>query len=82
MRLGPCQQWRGFLLSGARVSLNSLSRAVDDLNAHTRRLEAAKARRAELRLELDAVTAVIESAQSAIATTEKLVRELAEKVGQ
>jgi hypothetical protein len=35
-----------------------------------------------LRLELDAVTAVIESAQSAIATTEKLVRELAEKVGQ
>lgn len=64
------------------MSLNSLSRAVDDLNAHTSRLEAAKARRAELRLELDAVNGAIEAAQSAIETTEKLVRELAGKVGQ
>jgi chromosome segregation ATPase len=64
------------------VSLNSLSRAVDDLNAHTKRLEAAKARRADLRLELDAVNGAIEAAQSAIETTEKLVKELASKVGQ
>ena len=64
------------------MSLNSLSRAVDDLNAHTKRLEVAKARRAELRLELDAVNGAIEAAQSAIETTEMLVKDLASKVGQ
>lgn len=70
------------MLSGARVSLNSLSQAVADLSTHTKRLEDARQRKADLRLELDAVNAVIDSSLSAVETTEKLVRELAAKVGQ
>ena len=64
------------------MALTDLSRAFADLSTHTKRLEEARARKAELRLELDAVNAVIDSSLSAVETTEKLVRELAAKVGQ
>ena len=56
--------------------------AVADLSTHTKRLADAKARKVELRLELDAVNAAIEAAQSAIDTTQSLVKELASRVGQ
>ena len=39
------------------MALTDLSRAFADLSTHTKRLEEAKARKAELRLELDAVNA-------------------------
>lgn len=64
------------------MALNDLSRAFADLNTHSKRLEEAKARKVELRLELDAVNASIDAASSAVETTQKLVKELAAKLGQ
>jgi len=64
------------------MALTDLSRAFADLSTHTKRLEDARQRKADLRLELDAVNAVIDSSLSAVETTEKRVRELAAKVGQ
>jgi len=64
------------------MALTDLSRAFADLSTHTKRLEDARQRKADLRLELDAVNAVIDSSLSAVETTEKMVRELAAKVGQ
>ena len=54
------------------MALTDLSRAFADLSTHTKRLEEARARKAELRLELDAVNAVIGAAGSAVETTQKL----------
>jgi len=64
------------------MALNDLSRAVADLSTHTKRLEEAKARKAELRLELDAVNASIDAAENAVQTTQRLVKELAARLGQ
>ena len=64
------------------MALTDLSRAFADLSTHTKRLEDAKARKAELRLELDAVNAAIDAAENAVQTTQRLVKELASKLGQ
>lgn len=64
------------------MALNDLSRAFADLSTHTKRLEEAKARKAELRLELDAVNASIDAAENAVQTTQRLVKELAARLGQ
>lgn len=64
------------------MALTDLSRAFADLSTHTRRLEEAKARKAELRLELDAVNAAIDAAENAVQTTQRLVKELAARLGQ
>lgn len=64
------------------MALTDLSRAFADLSTHTKRLDEAKARKAELRLELDAVNAAIEAAGSAVETTQRLVKELAARLGQ
>ena len=64
------------------MALNDLSRAFADLSTHTKRLEEAKARKAELRLELDAVNAAIDAAENAVQTTQRLVKELASRLGQ
>ena len=64
------------------MALTDLSRAFADLSTHTKRLEEAKARKAELRLELDAVTAAIDAAENAVQTTQRLVKELAARLGQ
>ena len=64
------------------MALTDLSRAFADLSAHTKRLEEAKARKAELRLELDAVNAAIDAADNAVQTTQRLVKELAARLGQ
>ncbi len=64
------------------MALNDLSRAFADLSTHTKRLEEAKARKAELRLELDAVNAAIDAADNAVQTTQRLVKELAARLGQ
>ena len=64
------------------MALTDLSRAFADLSTHTKRLEEAKARKAELRLELDAVNAAIDSAENAVQTTQRLVKELASRLGQ
>ena len=64
------------------MALVDLTVAFSDLSKHTKRLEDAKARKAELRLELDAVNAAIDAAESAVQTTQKLVKELAAKLGQ
>jgi len=64
------------------MALNDLSRAFADLSTHTKRLEEAKARKAELRLELDAVNAAIDAAENAVQTTQRLVKELAARLGQ
>lgn len=64
------------------MALTDLSRAFADLNTHTKRLEEAKARKAELRLELDAVNAAIDAAENAVQTTQRLVKELAARLGQ
>ena len=81
MRLGPVQKWRGFL-HWSPMALTDLSRAFADLSTHTKRLEEAKARKAELRLELDAVNASIDAAENAVQTTQRLVKELAARLGQ
>jgi len=52
------------------------------LSTHTKRLEEAKARKAELRLELDAINASIDAAENAVQTTQRLVKELAARLGQ
>jgi len=64
------------------MALSDLTTAVADLSAHTKRLQEARARKVELRLELDAADAAIEAARSAIDTTQALVKELASRVGQ
>lgn len=64
------------------MALTDLSRAFADLSTHTKRLEEAKARKAELRLELDAVNAAIDAAKNAVQTTQRLVKELAARLGQ
>ncbi len=64
------------------MALTDLSRAFADLSTHTRRLEEAKARKAELRLELDSVNAAIDAADNAVQTTQRLVKELAARLGQ
>lgn len=64
------------------MALTDLSRAFADLSTHTKRLEEAKARKAELRLELDAVNAAIDAAENAVQTTQRLVKELASRLGQ
>jgi len=64
------------------MALTDLSRAFADLSTHTKRLEEAKARKAELRLELDAVNAAIDAADNAVQTTQRLVKELAARLGQ
>ena len=64
------------------MALTDLSRAFADLSTHTKRLEDAKARKAELRLELDAVNAAIDAAENAVQTTQRLVKELAARLGQ
>ena len=64
------------------MALTDLSRAFADLSTHTKRLEEAKARKAELRLELDAVNASIDAAENAVQTTQRLVKELAARLGQ
>ena len=64
------------------MALTDLSRAFADLSTHTKRLEEAKARKAELRLELDAVNAAIDAADNAVQTTQRLVKELASRLGQ
>ncbi len=64
------------------MALTDLSRAFADLSTHTKRLEEAKARKAELRLELDAVNAAIDAAENAVQTTQRLVKELAARLGQ
>lgn len=64
------------------MALSDLTTAVADLSAHTKRLQDARARKVELRLELDAVDAAIEAAKAAVDTTQTLVRDLASKVGQ
>ena len=64
------------------MALNDLSLAFADLSTHTKRLEEAKARKAELRLELDAVNASIDAAENAVQTTQRLVKELAARLGQ
>ena len=64
------------------MALTDLSRAFADLSTHTRRIEEAKARKAELRLELDAVNASIDAAENAVQTTQRLVKELAARLGQ
>ena len=64
------------------MALTDLSRAFADLSTHTKRLEEAKARKAELRLELDAVNASIDAAENAVQTTQRLVKELASRLGQ
>ena len=64
------------------MALTDLSRAFADLSTHTKRLEDAKARKAELRLELDAVNASIDAAENAVQTTQRLVKELAARLGQ
>jgi len=64
------------------MALTDLSRAFADLSTHTKRLEEAKARKAELRLELDAVNASIDAADNAVQTTQRLVKELAARLGQ
>jgi len=64
------------------MALTDLSRAFADLSTHTKRLEEAKARKAELRLELDAINASIDAAENAVQTTQRLVKELAARLGQ
>ena len=64
------------------MALTDLSRAFADLSTHTKRLEEAKARKAELRLDLDAVNAAIDAADNAVQTTQRLVKELAARLGQ
>jgi len=64
------------------MALTDLSRAFADLSTHTKRLEEAKARKAELRLELDAVNASIDAAENAVQTSQRLVKELAARLGQ
>jgi hypothetical protein len=72
----------GLFASWSPMALTDLSRAFADLSTHTKRLEEAKARKAELRLELDAVNAAIDAAENAVQTTQRLVKELAARLGQ